>query len=103
MKNILAENMRRFHTKNLTEATSKNPFGIDGKTVTLWADAMQTEKAADIRIMGTLEGPGTAIITGDSDSYMFKKGNAYVTTISSYGKERLYNKWLINTLTQKIQ
>lgn len=57
MKNILAENMRRFHTKNLKEAAqvtkamaSSVPQSLVGRTVTLWTNKAQTGDSVDCGI-----------------------------------------------------
>jgi hypothetical protein len=72
MKNTLRENMRRFGTKNLTEAAASKsteasvPKSVVGRSVTLWGTEAQTGNIGiDLGVTGVRRnGASQVIITG---------------------------------------
>jgi hypothetical protein len=72
MKNTLRENMRRFGTKNLTEAAASKstessvPKSLVGRSVTFWGTEAQTGNVGvDLGVTGVRRnGAGQVIITG---------------------------------------
>lgn len=125
MKNILAENMRRFGTKNLTEAAmvsktaaSSVPQSLVGRTVTMWTKESQTGDGMDLGIVRVQrEGKNRVTVSGLdlSDAELIDAYNAgrSVTVTIEFMLDRgdtkffdtltgmiLYNRWLVGELTK---
>lgn len=125
MKNILAENMRRFGTKNLTEAAqvtkamaSSVPQSLVGRTVTMWTKESQTGDGMDLGIVRVQrEGKNRVTVSGLdlSDAELIDSYNAgrSVTVTIEFMLDRgdtkffdtltgmiLYNRWLVGELNK---
>lgn len=126
MKNILAENMRRFGTKNLAEAASVTktmasslPQSLVGRTVTLWTNKAQTGDSVDCGIakIRRVNKNAVAVVVIDlSDAELVDAYNAgkSVTASAEFlfyrGDTKLfmnitgeifYNRWLVAELTKE--
>lgn len=126
MKYTLAENMRRFATKNLREAAQASkstektvPRSIVGRTVTMWANESQTGNegmdigVASIRRIGKDRVILVAIDLADeqkvaayesgrsvtaSEEFMFDRGAKKFFGLTYPGA--YYNRWLVAELTK---
>ena len=123
MKHILAENMRRFGTKNLTEAatvTKPTNLGDDiiGRTVSMWSNKSQTVEGMDIGIADLKKiGANVKIVAIDlsdvekvkaynageavtiSEEFFFYKGDTKFFSMGMSPRP-YYNRWLVDQLNK---
>jgi hypothetical protein len=121
MKHILAENMRRFATKNLREATasmadkSSVPAGLTGRSVTMWDNKTQTGNSGiDISIIA-IRRTGDKIgimgldLSDDATVDAYNAGKSVPAlefwfrrdgTGFYYTGLTFYNRWLVSELNQ---